>query len=52
MQRLMVSLTPRFFFFNAVLFSRDASEDLLFQKEKESEKEKKPLSDSPDGSSA
>lgn len=42
MQRLMVSLTPRFFFFNAVLFSRDASEDLLFHKEKESEKEKKP----------
>lgn len=51
MQHLMVSLTPRFFFFNAVHFSRDASEDLLFHKENESEKEKT-LSDSPDGSSA
>lgn len=41
MQRLMVSLTPRFFFFNAALFSRDASEGLLFHKETENGKEKK-----------
>lgn len=40
MQHLMVSFTPTFFSFNAVLFSRAASKDLLLDKVKESEKEK------------